>query len=290
MGAPHYLELEMISSSDPSVSTHNTLQNMNFNIIYDALASSHPDFPSPPNQQISLLSLDLSSFSSSAIAACTPEGQLSLKAVYKGTVLGLRWLHVPPEERAKGRYAQTEWKRVQVKFVSVEEGQRFVDAVKGVCPVKLADGATDGGQQPPSPKKSKIPKAGEAASPQARASIDGTSMQDCSLTDPTSKPPAPIPAPSAAAVQLLPAPAPFFPRSATISTGAASRPLPPSVAALLPKLANTIESQRNSAEQDRTSLELAEMDDESFGALFAEIIAEEGFEKLVERVQGHLKG
>jgi hypothetical protein len=283
----HYLELETVSFVSADGSARKDLHKMSLDITFDALASSHSNTPSPSHQQISLLSLELTSFSSSSIAACTPQDQLPLKAVYKETVVGIRYLHIPPEERFKGRYAQTEWKRVQVKFLSVEGRKRFIEAIKGVCPVKLADGATEEGQQVPSPKKSRTAREAETAKAGAHHSGDGASPQQAiSSTSAFHTPPTitssteqPLP---------TPAPAPFAaPRSTTSST--ASQLLPPALAALLPKLASTLKSDPTTL-QDRTSLEMAEIDSKAFGALFTEVIAEEGFEKLVERVKGHLQG
>jgi len=288
----HYLELETVFVVSADESARKELQKMTLSILFDALASSDPNTPSPSHQQISLLSLELTSFSSSSIAACTPQDQLPLKAVYKGTVIGIRYLHIPPEERFKGRYAQTEWKRVQVKFLSVEERKRFIEAIKGVCPVKLADGAAEEGQQLPSPKKSRTAREAETAKAGAHDSGDGVSPQQAIPSTSAFHTP---PVSTSCAIQPLPAPAPApfaAPGSTTSST--ASQPLPPAVAALLPKLANTLKPPEPTPRQDRTSLEMAEMDSKAFGALFAEVIAEviaeEGFSKLIERVKGHWQG
>ena len=246
---------------------------MTLKILFDALASTSAEHPSPSHQQITLLSLDLTSFSDPALVACLPEQQLPLKAVYKGTVLGLRYLHVPDDQKSKGSAARTEFKRVQVKFTSVEERKRFVQTVRSVCPVKLAEGATEEDRQLPSPKKSRRSKESDSvhSTDETTRSADFTMARDLTLKSAQ---------PHAETEQPASKPAPA--RSTT-------RPaLPPSISALLPTLASKLSPSRHGSYNAVSSIEMANLDDETFAELFGEVLEEDGFDSLVARVQGFL--
>lgn len=266
----HYLTIDTVSYPSAGPHTDGVLQRMTLKILFDALASSHPRHqPSPSHQHITLLSLDLTSFSDSSLVACIPNEQLPLKAVYKGTILGLRYLHVPDDQRSKGPLAQTEFKRVQVKFTSVEERDRFIQTVKSVVPIKLAEGAKEEERQLPSPKKSRRSKESDSAIEESPRAVAGSKQS--------------VPTKQVEDRKELAAPKPAPARSTT----SGRQPLPPSISALLPSLASAL-APPPSAPEEATSLELAKMDDETFTELFAEVLDEEGFPALVERVQGHL--
>lgn len=69
---------------------------------------------------------------------------LPLKAVYKGSVLGLRYLSPSTSNAASPFSGSAVFNRVQVKFTTLDELSRFVDAIKDVCPVKPANAGAVG--------------------------------------------------------------------------------------------------------------------------------------------------
>lgn len=83
-------------------------------------------------------SIDLASFSDPRLAHATPKGQLPLKAVYRDAVLGLRYLVLTRGAAVAASAAAAEFRRVQAKFTSTAERERFVDAIRVLVPVKPA--------------------------------------------------------------------------------------------------------------------------------------------------------
>ncbi|GAA5866894.1 hypothetical protein JCM8547_003909 [Rhodosporidiobolus lusitaniae] len=135
----HYLQpqlslrLKTTLSSSPSSGLSTSLphvQSMLLAVSLDPLFREPNRSREGGQQNLTLDLLDLASFSSSAIRAATPKDQLPLKAVYKDAVLGLRYLSLDGGEGT--------FKRLQVKFTSVEERERFVEAVRAFVPVKPA--------------------------------------------------------------------------------------------------------------------------------------------------------
>ncbi|BGP56732.1 hypothetical protein JCM8202_004496 [Rhodotorula sphaerocarpa] len=121
--------------------------------------------------------IDLAAFSTPQIRAATPADQLPLKAVYRDAILGLRYLVLPMRstfdpapssqlDRARELNADKgEFRRVQAKFASVRERERFVEAIRGIVPVKPA------AEPAPAP-------AAAAAGPDSEARLDGTQQRE----------------------------------------------------------------------------------------------------------------
>lgn len=98
-------------------------------VTYDPLYRDRAPQAAQAAAPLLLDSIDLASFSNPDLAHATPKGQLPLKAVYRDAVLGLRYLVAWPA---------TEFRRVQAKFTSTAERERFVDAIRVLVPVKPA--------------------------------------------------------------------------------------------------------------------------------------------------------
>ena len=100
-------------------------------VTYDPLYRDRT--PAAASAPLLLDSIDLASFSNPQLAHATPKGQLPLKAVYRDAVLGLRYLVL-----RSNHPAAAEFRRVQAKFTSTAERERFVDAIRVLVPVKPA--------------------------------------------------------------------------------------------------------------------------------------------------------
>ncbi|GAA5838718.1 hypothetical protein JCM11251_003271 [Rhodosporidiobolus azoricus] len=298
------------SSSSSSISSLQHVQSMLLSISFDPLFRD----PHRANQHLTLDLLDLASFSSPAVQAATPKDQLPLKAVYKDAVLGLRYISL--EGGAVGQF-----KRLQVKFVSQEERERFVAAVGSFVPSKPA---VEPGAKPVKPKlkpssKTATPSRKRAADQQqqqlpsqAFPSISQATMQQLYSTSAAAASPAGglhAPSPHAhppsstqfsrppTALQAstsdqrlpshhVPLPMPTDVRSSSTTPHPL---LPPRLATLLPILSSS--SQVMPLEPALTaSQQLAQLSTVELGALLQEALLEEGFEDLVAAVQGVLTG
>ncbi|GJN92805.1 hypothetical protein Rhopal_005843-T1 [Rhodotorula paludigena] len=261
------------------------------------------------NQQPLLLDrLDLTSFSAPAVRAATPPDQLPLKAVYRDAVLGLRYISLSPSSRGGPNQPEVEFRRLQVKFTSNAERERFVEATKALVPAKpaveAALPATAAFTASPAPKKVSSP-AKKAATPRRKKPVTstrdltGSSAAGVNALAPSSAhfpPPTPDYArASTSTAQHLhyssgptALPGPFISQHVTsppphLPTANPSR-LPEKLSTLLPNLAST------SALASSASGMLAALPPEQFEQLLQEALLEEGFEELVKRVQEVLTG
>ncbi|GAA6014297.1 hypothetical protein JCM10207_005412 [Rhodosporidiobolus poonsookiae] len=283
------------SASSSSSSSSSIVQSMLLFISFDPLFRE----ATRNKQHLTLELLDLTSFSSPAIRAATPSDQLPLKAVYKDAVLGLRYVSLdaqPPR-----------FKRLQVKFVSTEERERFVEAVGLFVPSKPAVDATSQAKGKTSsktstPRRKKQPpfSQGLSAAPSPSHSVlplaanqSFATPQRVSELPYTYDFPSPLPAFSTApqATASPSALAPSFPlrRSSSVLPSAS---IPPSLSALLPNLASSASQPPPPPPLPSltASQQLAQLAPADFDQLLQDALLEEGFEALVQRVQATLLG
>ncbi|GAA5889034.1 hypothetical protein JCM8208_007750 [Rhodotorula glutinis] len=282
------------SSSTPSSNTAHPLR-MVLSVTFDPLFRD-PD-RGGTQQPLLLDSLDLTAFSSREIRTHTPSDQLPLKAVYRDAVLGLRYLALSHHARTAPNQPEVEFRRLQAKFMSTAERQRFVEAVGALVPAKPAVKADPAPVAPPAPaaKKLKVgpprpssstkpvkPPAKKVATPRSRKKQPAKKAQPHPHDTPS--PPAlstahdPLPA-SSPAPPSRPGPAPLAHHH--LPTSSTPR-LPPHLSTLLPNLAT--------ASTSTASQLLAALPPHELEQLLQDALLEDGFEQLVERVQGTLMG
>jgi hypothetical protein len=299
------LRLRTTFSSSSSSSNSQHILSMLLSISFDPLFRE----ANRAKQHLTLDLLDLASFSSPAIKAATPKDQLPLKAVYKDAVVGVRYLSLEGEEAT--------FKRLQVKFTSVDERKRFVEAVgafipskPAVEPKKLGKGtptskATCKTSTAPTPKKKKQvvastqanppPSAAPTLPPPVRSTYEAISSASARTNNVNSDflyQPFP---PSFTSDLAQPAPSPFHsaPRHRQLSDASAQPPsrLPRNLTSLLPNLSSTASQAVLSPQTTLTpSQQLARLPSADLDRLLQEVLLEDGFEDLVERVQATLKG
>ncbi|BGP41805.1 hypothetical protein JCM10449v2_005796 [Rhodotorula kratochvilovae] len=289
------LETTFASSSSSSSASSPLPLRMVLSVTFDPL------FRDPArggNQQPLLLdSLDLTSFSTPEIRAATPHDQLPLKAVYRDAVLGLRYLALSSSARSAPNQPQVEFRRLQAKFASTAERERFVDAIKALVPAKPAVEATAPAvpdaapASEPAAKKKKPATPVKPVKPAKKAATPRTRKKPTAKTSPAAALPpaqdsyasAPAYSPPLASTSLRP-PAPHTPTQrlpAGIVPSSASR-LPAHLSTLLPHLAT--------ASTSTASQLLAQLPQGEFEQLLQDALLEEGFGELVGRVQGMLTG
>ncbi|GAA6031418.1 hypothetical protein JCM8097_005651 [Rhodosporidiobolus ruineniae] len=319
------LKTTFSSASSSSSSSHSLqhVQSMVLSISFDPLYRE----PNRAKQHLTLDSLDLASFSSPAIRDATPRDQLPLKAVYKDAVLGLRYIALDEDDAGGGEGAR--FKRLQVKFVSQDERERFVEAVQAFVPskpaVELSPAKSAGGKG-----KSKVGGgASKTATPRKKKQTTSSPSKQKQPQLPTVLPPLPTPFSTAALLSsavtnaFLPPPQPqpqphptsSFSRLATSSryndplvpilqaepaafsrsstTAPPTQRLPPSLSTLLPNLASSSQALFTPVPSLPTltpSQQLAQLTPPEFDKLLQEALLEEGFEELVARVQATLRG
>lgn len=92
------------------------------------------------SQGITLEALDLCSFSDAHLLAALPPGEQPLKAVYKGLLVGLRFLQLPiPSATPLAPGTAVSIHRFQVKFETTEAALSFVKSIERVCPIKAPE-------------------------------------------------------------------------------------------------------------------------------------------------------
>ncbi|GAA6048502.1 hypothetical protein JCM3770_006525 [Rhodotorula araucariae] len=284
------LETTFASSSSSSSASPLLPLRMVLSVTFDPL------FRDPArggNQQPLLLdSLDLTSFSDPEIRAATPHDQLPLKAVYRDAVLGLRYLSLSSSARTAPDQPPIEFRRLQAKFASTAERERFVDSIKALVPVKPAVEAAPATPATPAPKKKKdvtpvkqVKPPKKAATPRARNKPEArpSPAAGAAADMPDSYSSAHACSPPLASASVHPR-APLTPTQRPAAGGAplsASR-LPARLSSLLPHLAT--------ASTSTASQFLAQLPQGEFEQLLQDALLEEGFEELVARVQGTLTG
>jgi len=248
-------------------------------------------------QPLLLDSLDLTSFSSRELRTATPSDQLPLKAVYRDAVLGLRYLALSAHARSAPNRPQVEFRRLQAKFASAAERERFVDAVGALVPAKpaveaepaSAAAAPAPAAAPPAAKRPKVaPPPATSAKPvkpaKAAAPKKAPTPRSRKKQAQPAPPPPPPPAISTAHVPPTlssPSPSPLAPAPHPHPSSSAPR-LPPHLSTLLPHLAT--------ASTSTASQLLAALAPHEFAQLLQDALLEDGFEQLVERVQRTLMG
>ncbi|GAA5909128.1 hypothetical protein JCM6882_001197 [Rhodosporidiobolus microsporus] len=290
------------SSSGSSSSSPQHVQSMLLSISFDPLFRDQ----SRAKQHLTLDLVDLASFSSPAVQAATPKDQLPLKAVYKDAVLGLRYISLDGDGK-RGQF-----KRLQVKFVSQDERERFLAAVGAFVPSKPAveAGATPvksrskPSSKTPTPSKKRAPEQQQLsiskAMPRASSSAAQHTHTPNSSTHPQLSSPAVLNSASFTPARRPPSVQPSgypalpndSPRPSLAPVPSASTApqtlLPPRLSTLLPSLSSS--SQRPPSPASTTSQQLAQLSPADFGNLLQEALLEEGFEDLVAAVQAVLTG
>ncbi|GAA5866910.1 hypothetical protein JCM8547_003914 [Rhodosporidiobolus lusitaniae] len=295
------LRLKTTLSSSPSSGSSTSLphvQSMLLAVSLDPLFRE-PNRSAGGQQNLTLDLLDLASFSSPAIRAATPKDQLPLKAVYKDAVLGLRYLTLD-EGRGEGTF-----KRLQVKFTSVEERERFVGAVGAFVPAKPAVGSTtvkSSGKGKSSSKTATPRKTNQAAlSVPSPASKQPTAQSSSFAHIPSTDTAAPPQANRTSSTFQLPLTLPNLPSQhaqqpshvpppPAASSPSTSHRLPRNLTTLLPNLSSSSQALPPVPPTLTPSEQLSQLSPAAFDALLQEALLEEGFEELVARVQATLSG
>ncbi|GAA5909089.1 hypothetical protein JCM6882_001185 [Rhodosporidiobolus microsporus] len=290
------------SSSGSSSSSLQHVQSMLLSISFDPLFRDHHR----AKQHLTLDLLDLAAFSSPAVQAATPKDQLPLKTVYKDAVLGLRYISLD------GEGGRGQFKRLQVKFVSQDERERFLAAVGAFVPSKPAVEAGTTPSKPrskvssktPTPSKKRAPEQQQQAISKAMPRASSSAAQYPHTPNSSTHPQLPSPAvlnsasstparrPPSAQPSGYPA-LPNYPSTTAFApvppaTAAPPSLLPPRLSTLLPSLSSS--SQRPPSPALTASQQLAQLSPADFGTLLQEVLLEDGFEDLVAAVQEVLKG
>ncbi|GAA5955727.1 hypothetical protein JCM21900_000900 [Sporobolomyces salmonicolor] len=293
------LRLATTFASSPSSSESFRPQAMVLSVSFDPLYTE----PTRPCQQHLLLdSLDLMSFSSPSIQAVTPSGQLPLKAVYRDSVIGFRYIHVSLGCAPSLELPQIEFKRFQAKFASTAERDRFVQAIASQVPTKPVVETSKEPKAIPQTlsKKQAQPKQGSNAQrPSQGLSRPGTHRRNHAATLLQSMPStSDYPASSSRSNAMGSTPHRSRPAAQTGSTSFATAgpslaidpsPFPDRLSTLLPNLASASAHRPNPIAQS-ASLTLLQLSPEDFDSFLQEALLEEGFDALVDRVQATLTG
>ncbi|BGP18119.1 hypothetical protein JCM10213_004220 [Rhodosporidiobolus nylandii] len=275
------------------------VQSMLLSVSFDPLYRE----PNRAKQHITLDLLDLVSFSSPAIRAATPKNQLPLKAVYKDAVLGLRYISLEGHE--------PQFKRLQVKFLSQEERERFVEAVGALVPskpaVEPAKRRSKAGSKVPTPRKNQQDAPSQPPFQPPPSSAMLTSDHPIPSTSPFKLPsisrqplppvilPPPPPLPATPRTHARPAASsPAKPVSTPrVSSAPPTRSLPRNLTTLLPNLASSTQPFPPASPASPTltpAQQLEQLTPVEFDELLQQSLLEEGFEELLARVQATLTG
>ncbi|GAA5862714.1 hypothetical protein JCM1840_002649 [Sporobolomyces johnsonii] len=293
------LRLETTFAASTGSSESFRAEEMVLSVSFDPL---YTESARPHQQHLLLDSLDLMSFSSPSIQAVTPSGQLPLKAVYRDTVVGLRYIHVSLGDSHSGQRFQIEFKRLQAKFVSTAERERFIQAIATQVPAKPAVESSKGSktasqassEKPAQPKKrstAQHPSQAYAQPPTRHRNNTTNALQSTLLSSDQ-------PSASFRRRAIGGTPSGSRPAAQTDSTSFAAAdpsstndpsPLPSRLATRLPNLASASAHPPTPAAQSasRTLLQLSPKDFDSF---LQEALLEEGFDELVDRMQATLTG
>lgn len=216
-----------------------------------------------------LESLDLTSFSHPSVVSQTPLDQLPLKAVYRNTVVGIRYISLSPTHTSKK--GEVVFKRFQVRFKTVSERRNFVGLLEGVCPVKPAEevggwtGSGNGGKEDGrTGTMGSGGREGTRVPPPSTIILPSSPIQATQAFDPPHKPTS------------------FQPVIPTIH-----QPLPNNFAALFPHLTSTLLPPPPLSSLSCT--DLTSLPTEQFNVLLEQVLMDEGLEELLGKVEGCLK-
>ncbi|GAA6020914.1 hypothetical protein JCM11491_000065 [Sporobolomyces phaffii] len=245
---------------------------------------------------VTLDRFDLLDFSSPTIRSQCPPDELPLKGVYRDDTLGLRYVHVD-RGGARGGTAGGggDFRRVQFKFESTRERERFMAAVHGIIPIKLAAvPATNRGPRGGSDSRS---GPAESSNRGYRGSTPGSPS--------TVAPPPRRPDHSESALRIDGfGPSPTLPEpyrasdppvpAAARARGAVLAPLPARTTRRLAELFpdSTLRNRRSDDDDpaaeatDATPCErLAAMDARAFANLVDDVLFDDGFDDVLRRVE-----
>lgn len=220
-------------------------------------------FQQHPQPQLILEALNLTSFSTSPeIQSLTPSNQLPLKAIFKNTLVGFKYINISTSSNKKNEEKEVAFKRFQARFRNAEETLRFVRAIESVCPV--------------SPVAEEKEKSNEAGS-QIRNVAGGGGGGSLRVVGPGFSSPASATfgPPTSPSIRPPPPQPPTPSRHATL--------FPNLTASLHPSTATPGSESTTAA--PITSRLLVDLGEKEFGKLLGQVLEEEGFEALVNRVQ-----
>ncbi|GAA5984529.1 hypothetical protein JCM5350_004749 [Sporobolomyces pararoseus] len=284
--------LETTRSSSAFSSDLPITHSMFLNVYYDPHSS--PSQRRSGEQILVLDSFDLVSFSSPTIRTLCPPDELPLKGVFKDEIVGMRYLSVDSTTGTAG------FKRVQFKFESQEERERFMSVVQGIIPFKPAESTS---KIPSTSTRMTAPRVGSNNYPGSNYGQRGSTPSNStrSMPPPLSRLPRPTPSPRLGPLPPLPAattlpphpyqePRPPFPPPPAVASS--QNQLSARLSTLLPNLTLIARVEPDSggistdAREETASEQLAKMNSDEFEKLFEQVLFEDGFEELVERVQG----
>ncbi|KAG1903295.1 uncharacterized protein F5891DRAFT_1018602 [Suillus fuscotomentosus] len=119
---------------DAKTSSAGKLVSVRLRIIWNFDSST--DSTEVDQREITLEDLDLLSFSSisnSRTNSGQPDHGLPLRAAYRDTIVGIRYLH----PRLADSTCQPVYRRFQITFTTATSAAQFIDAVRPVCPCRL---------------------------------------------------------------------------------------------------------------------------------------------------------
>lgn len=277
----------------------------------NAQTQSAPHYLSSSSSTISssytLESLSLTSFNSPEILSCTPQDQLPLKAVYKSSVVGLRYISINQEDlkMGRGKRSRIDFFRFQIKFKNSIEGGKFVEILSRVCPVKVAEVKSGQGGG-----------SSEVGSNSTTIKSGGNHLNDKTNQHQYIPPPLSIPAlqyqpasnPNTHSIRIpspqsLPPPVQLPHRPSKLPshlssflpnlTASLQPPPPPRLAPYIPTIEDLqlqlyLQQQQQAKIYDCT--ELSRLDPKEFEETLGNVLMDEGFGELVEMIKKSLTG
>ncbi|GAA5934340.1 uncharacterized protein JCM15063_004545 [Sporobolomyces koalae] len=247
--------------------------SMQLSVEYDPRpsASSRHHGTSSAVQTLKLDSLDLISFSSPLVRTHCPRDELPLKGVYKDETLGLRYVDVDLSRSNQ----KSEFKRVQFRFESIAERERFMTSVQGIIPFKPAESSTStrfASGAATNARQQVERRIDPSTIPTSRTSY---SARRSSATPSTTEPSRLMTASQRAArLERLQEDTP-------LGVPPTNAPLPARLSSLLPNLSSQVDRERWKSR----SRALVAMDPDGFRRLLEDVLFEDGFDELVESVQ-----
>lgn len=299
---PHPTPCSSTSNFSSSITTNSNNLITTINSPVSNASKITPLSVIPTQSQISytLELLDLTSFHSSQILSCTPQDQLPLKAVYKASVVGLRYIIIDQSDLllGKGKKCKIGFCRFQVKFKSKEQARDFVERISKVCPVKVAEVQSssvppkDSGSGSSTTGKSEVTVAQHSPRPLVPPQLPVQTRPQPTLLIPS---PQSLPPPSSTSYNRH-----QIPQHQQPILQSHQSKLPPHLSNIFPNLAaslqpppldsKVLESVKQQVQvKNYNCTELSNMEKNEFENLLEEILMDEGFEFLVDRVRGVLK-
>ncbi|KAL8287331.1 hypothetical protein RQP46_003783 [Phenoliferia psychrophenolica] len=225
---------------------------------------------SAPEQRIPLDSVDLVALSQ---PFATQSAETPIKAVHRLSVVGLRFVDLANNNNNGHGPSSTPppYKRIQIKFQTTEAAQSFLRAIEIYCPAAPAQVKQQPAPAPPDPQRFQH----HAGEPPTSEINTNSSLRGSSIMPPSPSPPPPLPPP-------LPT------RTATV--------LPASFATLFPNLAATKrrleqpEPEEEEEEKESASRTLVSLTDEELESVVLQVLGEDGFGDLVEKVKSVVYG